>query len=103
MQRLVSAARRDPDVMRVLAEPGERLGKLAVGAPQFYALVLQELSLIGHRGPAEVEMLSTSYADNPELLVRMVAKALSARPHRSRSIRQSHCGPSRLRCWLRVS
>ncbi|MGV7742084.1 sugar epimerase family protein [Mycobacterium kansasii] len=80
VQRLVSAARRDPDVMRVLAEPGERLGKLAVGAPQFYALVLQELSLIGHRGPAEVEMLSTSYADNPELLVRMVAKALSAPP-----------------------
>ncbi|OOK74005.1 hypothetical protein BZL30_4572 [Mycobacterium kansasii] len=51
-----------------------------MGAPQFYALVLQELSLIGHRGPAEVEMLSTSYADNPELLVRMVAKALSAPP-----------------------
>ncbi|KZS69787.1 hypothetical protein A4G29_01540 [Mycobacterium kansasii] len=80
VQRLVSAARRDPDVMRVLAEPGERLGKLAVAAPQFYASVLQELSLIGHRGPAEVEMLSTSYADNPELLVRMVAKALSAPP-----------------------
>lgn len=80
VQRLVAAARCDPDVMRVLGEPGERLGKLAVAAPQFYALVLQELSLIGHRGPAEVEMLSTSYADNPELLVRMVAKALSAPP-----------------------
>jgi phosphohistidine swiveling domain-containing protein len=39
-----------------------------------------ELALIGHRGPAEVEMLSTSYADDPELLVRMVAKTLSAPP-----------------------
>jgi phosphohistidine swiveling domain-containing protein len=42
--------------------------------------VLAELELIGHRGPAEVEMLSTSYADNPELLVRMVARAMSAPP-----------------------
>lgn len=78
VQRLVAAARRDPGVLRVLAEPGDRLGKLAVAAPEFHALVWQELSLIGHRGPAEVEMLSTSYADNPQLLVGMVAKALSA-------------------------
>lgn len=35
---------------------------------------------MGHRGPAEVEMLSTSYADDPELLIRMVAKALDAPP-----------------------
>jgi phosphohistidine swiveling domain-containing protein len=40
--------------------------------------VLAELALIGHRGPAEVEMLSISYSDDPELLVRMVAKTLNA-------------------------
>ncbi|SON61904.1 Prodigiosin synthesizing transferase PigC [Mycobacterium simulans] len=80
VQRLVLAARRDPTVLRLLAEPGARLEKLAVAAPEFYAAVRQELSLIGHRGPAEVEMLSTSYADNPELLVRMVAKTLNAPP-----------------------
>lgn len=80
VQRLVAAARRDPTVVRVLAEPGERLDKLAVEAPGFHSAVLAELALIGHRGPAEVEMLSTSYADDPELLVRMVAKALSAAP-----------------------
>ncbi|WP_204807249.1 sugar epimerase family protein [Mycobacterium riyadhense] len=80
VQRLVLAARRDPTVLRLLAEPGERLEKLAIEAPDFYAKVRQELSLIGHRGPAEVEMLSTSYADNPELLVRMVARTLSAPP-----------------------
>ncbi|OBG34821.1 sugar epimerase family protein [Mycobacterium sp. E3198] len=78
MQRLVSAAQRDPNVLRVLAEPGERIGKLAVDAPEFHAAVLAELALIGHRGPAELEMLSTSYADDPELLVRMVTKTLSA-------------------------
>ena len=74
MQRLVVAAQRDPNVIRLLAEPGERLDKLAVDAPEFHAAVAAELALIGHRGPAEVEMLSTSYADDPELLVRMVAR-----------------------------
>lgn len=80
VQRLVAAARRDPTVLRVLAEPGARLGKLAVEAPEFHAAVFAELALMGHRGPAEVEMLSTSYADDPELLVRMVTKALDAPP-----------------------
>lgn len=80
VQRLVVAAQRNPDVARLLAEPGERLGKLVVEAPEFHAAVLTELALIGHRGPAELEMLSTSYADDPELLVRMVARAISAPP-----------------------
>ena len=80
VQRLVVAAQSDPNVVRLLAEPGERLGKLAVDAPEFHSAVLAELELIGHRGPAELEMLSTSYADIPELLVRMVARAMSAPP-----------------------
>ena len=80
VHRVVVAAQRDPNVVRLLAEPGERLGKLAVDAPEFHAAVLTELALIGHRGPAELEMLSTSYADDPELLVRMVAKTLNASP-----------------------
>ncbi|MGB9222387.1 sugar epimerase family protein [Mycobacterium sp.] len=78
VHRLVVAAQRDPNVLRLLAEPGERLDKLAVEVPEFHAAVLAELALIGHRGPAEVEMLSISYADDPELLVRMVAKTLNA-------------------------
>src|SRR6202044_872239 len=78
MHRLVVAAQRDPNVARLLTEPGERLCQLAVDAPEFHAAVLAELALIGHRGPAELEMLSTSYADDPELLVRMVARAMSA-------------------------
>jgi nucleoside-diphosphate-sugar epimerase/phosphohistidine swiveling domain-containing protein len=78
MQRLVVAAQRDPKVTALLAEPGDRLGKLAVEAPEFHAALLDELALIGHRGPAELEMLSTSYADDPELLVRMVTRAMSA-------------------------
>ena len=80
MHRLVVAAQRDSNVTRLLAEPGKHLDALAAQAPEFHSAVLAELALIGHRGPAEVEMLSTSYADDPELLVRMVAKALSAPP-----------------------
>jgi nucleoside-diphosphate-sugar epimerase/phosphohistidine swiveling domain-containing protein len=80
VHRLVVAAQGDPNVVRLLGEPGERLGKLAVDAPEFHSAVLAELELIGHRGPAELEMLSTSYADIPELLVRMVARSMSAPP-----------------------
>lgn len=80
VQRLVVAAQHTPDVVPLLAEPGERLGKLAVEAPEFHTAVLTELALIGHRGPAELEMLSTSYADDPELLIRMVTRAISGPP-----------------------
>lgn len=80
VQRLAAAARRDPTVSRLLAEPGRHLERLAAEAPEFHAAVRDELALIGHRGPAELEMLSTSYADDPELLVRMVIRAMSAPP-----------------------
>jgi nucleoside-diphosphate-sugar epimerase/phosphohistidine swiveling domain-containing protein len=80
MQRLVAAARCDATVTRLLAEPGQHLGRLAADAPTFHAAVYDELALIGHRGPAELEMLSTSYADDPELLIRMVARAMMAPP-----------------------
>ena len=100
MQRLVAAARRDPNVTRLLAEPGERLDKLAVEAPEFHAAVLAELALIGHRGPAEAEMLSTSYADDPELLVRMVAKALHREPPPDGCVIHGfRCGPGPLHRW----
>jgi nucleoside-diphosphate-sugar epimerase/phosphohistidine swiveling domain-containing protein len=86
--RLVEAAQRDPNVARLLMEPGDRLDALSAQAPEFYAAVRAELSLIGHRGPAEVEMQSTSYADDPELLIRTVAKSLNlparAEPHHPR-------------------
>jgi nucleoside-diphosphate-sugar epimerase/phosphohistidine swiveling domain-containing protein len=86
--RLAQAAQRDPEVTQILAGPGDHLDELAARAPAFHAAVLAELKLIGHRGPAEVEMRSASYADDPELLVRMVAKSLTiaARPETHRPV-----------------
>jgi nucleoside-diphosphate-sugar epimerase/phosphohistidine swiveling domain-containing protein len=80
IHRLVAAARRNPDVARLLVEPGKRLHALATEAPEFFAAVQAELALIGHRGPAELEMMATSYSDDSELLLRMVAKTMGAAP-----------------------
>ena len=84
--RLADAAQRDPEVTRILGGPGDHLEELSSQAPEFHAAVLAELKVIGHRGPAEVEMRSASYADDPEMLIRMVAKSLNlpARPQSHR-------------------
>jgi nucleoside-diphosphate-sugar epimerase/phosphohistidine swiveling domain-containing protein len=86
--RLAEAARRDPNVTRILAGPGDHLDELSTQAPEFHAAVFAELKAIGHRGPAEVEMQSASYADDPEMLIRMVAKSLNipARPETHRPV-----------------
>jgi nucleoside-diphosphate-sugar epimerase/phosphohistidine swiveling domain-containing protein len=78
VRRLVALAQRDPVVTELLTEPGEHLDVLREQVPWFYAAFATELASIGHRGPAEAEMQSSTYADNPELFIRMVAKSLGA-------------------------
>jgi nucleoside-diphosphate-sugar epimerase/phosphohistidine swiveling domain-containing protein len=80
--RLADAARRDPDVLRILADAGDHLDELADQTPEFHRILLAELKAFGHRGPAELEMRSSSYADDPELMLRMVSKAVDT-PARS--------------------
>jgi phosphohistidine swiveling domain-containing protein/nucleoside-diphosphate-sugar epimerase len=80
VHRLVSAARRDPVAARLLSAPEIEAAALAAEAPDFFADLTRELALIGHRGPSEVEMRSATYADDPDLLLRMVTKALTAAP-----------------------
>lgn len=80
VHRLAAAARRDPVAARLLSEPGTDATTLAAQAPAFSAALTRELALIGHRGPGEVEMRSATYADDPDLLIRMVTKALTALP-----------------------
>lgn len=78
IHRLAASARRDPVAARLLSEPEIDAGSLAAEAPEFFADLTRELALIGHRGPSEVEMRSATYADDPDLLIRMVTKALTA-------------------------
>lgn len=80
VHRLAAAARRDPVAARLLSEPETDAAALAAQAPAFSAALNTELALIGHRGPGEVEMRSATYADDPDLLIRMVTKALTALP-----------------------
>lgn len=98
--RLVVAARRDPEVTRLLAEPDIDLDILSTRVQEFHAAVFAELALIGHRGPGEVEMQSTTYSDVPELLIRMVAKSLDSAP--APQVRQSPI-PLRARAVARLS
>jgi nucleoside-diphosphate-sugar epimerase/phosphohistidine swiveling domain-containing protein len=78
VHRLAADARRSPTVAALLQTPGPHLDTLARHIPHFHAAFEAELALIGHRGPAEVEVASNTYADDPELLLRMVAKATVA-------------------------
>jgi phosphohistidine swiveling domain-containing protein len=80
--RIADAARRDPKVLRILTGAGDHLDELSSLAPEFYRTLLDELKAFGHRGPAELEMRSSSYADDPELMLRMVSKSLET-PARS--------------------
>ena len=80
VHRLAAAARRDPVAARLLSEPTIDADALAARAPEFSAALTRELDLIGHRGPGEVEMRCATYADDPDLLIRMVTKALTATP-----------------------
>lgn len=84
--RIADAARRDPEVLAILAATGDHLDELSIKTPEFYRTLVAELEACGHRGPAELEMRSSSYADDPELLLRMVAKAVDT-PLRSETSR----------------
>lgn len=76
VQRLAAIAHSDPDASDVLKGGDGLLDALARRAPGFLDALKRELTVIGHRGPAEVEMRSPVYADDPELLARIVARAL---------------------------
>lgn len=76
VHRLARAARQDPAAKEILGRGDCGIGDLAAQVPDFHRRLLAELEVIGHRGPAEVEMQSHTYADDPGLVIRMVAKTL---------------------------
>ena len=80
VHRLAALARQDVTAAQLLAATGVTFDELSRQAPEFAAAFRRELALIGHRGPGEVEMRSTTYADDPSLLMRIVAKAAEHGP-----------------------
>lgn len=95
VHRLVELSRSEPAAAELLGQPDVELAELAVRAPRFVAALHRELAVIGHRGPGEVEMCSHTYADDPALLMRMVAKAAAATPRAEGPVR------SPVPLWLR--
>jgi phosphohistidine swiveling domain-containing protein len=73
---LAELAQQDPRAAGVLVGRGPLIQELAQQSPGFHRALIGELHTIGHRGPAEVEMRSSVFADDPELLARMIARTL---------------------------
>ncbi len=77
VRRLAAMARSDPAAAAALSGVGDLLPVIRATAPDFQAAILEELQRVGHRGPGECELRSTTYADDPEQFVRMIAKSLA--------------------------
>ncbi len=77
VRRLAAMAQSDPAARAVLAGPGDLLPAIRERAPRLYAAIRAELDQVGHRGAGECELRSTTYADDPEQFVRMVAKSMA--------------------------
>ncbi|MCV7229394.1 hypothetical protein H7J73_25615 [Mycolicibacterium komossense] len=78
VHRLAALAGSEPHIARLLGE--STIDDLPSRSPAFYAALTRELGAIGHRGPGEVEMDCLTFADDPELLLRTVAKAATVSP-----------------------
>lgn len=79
IRSLAERAAADPAVMAVLDSGGSNLlDQAAAVSPGFAAAVREALARFGHRGPAECELASSVFADDPDLVLRTVAKAARA-------------------------
>jgi phosphohistidine swiveling domain-containing protein len=76
IRRLAELAKAEPAVLAVLDEGGDKLlERVTAVSPGFGAAVTDALARFGHRGPAECELASSVFADDPDLVLRTVAKA----------------------------
>ncbi|AEF37832.1 conserved hypothetical protein [Mycolicibacter sinensis] len=76
IRRLAALARTSPEAVAALVEPVDPLGAVRKHAPALYREIMAELQAVGHRGPAECELRSTCYADDPAQFARVIAKSL---------------------------
>ncbi|OBB96334.1 NAD-dependent epimerase/dehydratase family protein [Mycobacterium sp. 852002-40037_SCH5390672] len=75
---LAAALRADPP-LRALAEEGN-LASIRALSPKTAAAVDAAVARIGHRGPGEAELASTTFADDPTMLLIAAASADPAPP-----------------------
>ncbi len=80
LQRLTAMARANPEAVASLSVGCDRIKTIQERAPEFYRAVVAELARVGHRGPAECELRSATYGDDPEQFVAMIAKSLARQP-----------------------
>ncbi len=78
VRRLAGLAAADPKVLAVLNSGGTGLlAQLDNVSPRFAHAVKDALKTFGHRGPAECELASSVFADEPDLVLRTVGKAVA--------------------------
>ncbi len=77
IRRLTALARSDPGAVAALGGDGALLPVVREKAPSLFAAIVEELDRVGHRGPGECELRSTTYGDDPEQFARMIAKSLA--------------------------
>jgi nucleoside-diphosphate-sugar epimerase/phosphohistidine swiveling domain-containing protein len=79
VRRLAELAAAEPAVLAGLREGGSGLlGRVEAISPRFADAVSEALRTFGHRGPAECELASSVFADDPDLVLRTVGKAAAA-------------------------
>ncbi|TAM64508.1 NAD-dependent epimerase/dehydratase family protein [Mycobacterium sp.] len=76
LRRLTDLARSNPQAVEALSAESDVLATIGQRAPELHREILAELAKVGHRGPAECELRSPTYADDPEQFTRMIAKTL---------------------------
>jgi len=77
LRRLTELARAHPEAVDALSVEHNPLAATQERAPELYRAIVAELSKVGHRGPAECELRSATYGDDPEQFARMIAKSLA--------------------------
>lgn len=80
LQRLTEMARANPEAAAALSGGHDVLRTTQDRAPELYRAIVAELARVGHRGPAECELRSATYGDDPAQFVAMIAKSLARQP-----------------------
>ena len=103
LRRLTDLARSNPQALEALSAEHDVLNRVRDRAPELYRAIREELSVVGHRGPAECELRSPTYGDDPEQFARMLAKSVTHQKGTSASRQLASVSTSRGRLAQRLA